>query len=909
MTVNSRLQPDGGSTLRHAGDLVGLLPMLCRRPRRGELPGRHAHDLPRGRYGLPLVCVVRPPGSPVLRTLAGQLATARPGQLPHALVSCEPSPRPPIQTADRDAQGWPATGQVADLLSQLARSLGGTRNSRFGRIRFSRFGLTSWLLRQDVRGDDVEPDQLLLRRLRERAVAGHRFRLTSDQFVSASPSPVPGWARLLIAVVPPLWFLMRIGGRVPGLTQPYRWLLRQPYLAPRDPGTFIGFAERLTVGGRAEEDPEQVRKLLVNAFLEDLRAAYRRRPWRPRGARRTTYPVALLDEATSDNGGFRLLKLINDVRSETGSFDPLLLISGSPQLPPAVDPVTAAATEFAWPAARASEGYQAWCRQFAADSRSRKPTAWYLAVRVEPDEATVEPGADRRDPVVLPRLVAPDPPLWARRGVLLVAIVLAAAGVTGCLVPLYQARARADASWAADHCGQSRGGVFADQLHTDPTGRCYGISDGTMTFSADPDVHDTLRTIHNQNLVLKSGRPTFTVVHFSALDSSSPTNSMLELAGIAAKQREYNADPTSRAQLRILVANGGVAMEQGRTTAAELGELARRDPTIVGVIGLSESRRLTQETIAALGQAGLPVVAATLSADTLIDQSPMYLQVSPQNSREADVAAHYLVNDLAPRRHLSHEVTIVASNDPDDIYSSNLRERIASAVSRLDPTFAVAPTQLYAADSLPGPPAEDVGRGLCQYPGAVFYAGRPDDFGRFLNGIRSKCLSTPPAILAGDDVSRYVAEPAKRARYGIDFQYLSFAVGKTSCNAAGLYANLREILPKVCQPGELDPSLDGHAALAYDAMYVMTHAIDSLLLDGTPPNPGTVWHQLTMTTGKGAIEGETGIIDFNGTPNGQYMADKAVAVMAVDSQGVVAQVGTCGRQVDQTSWCPAPVTP
>ncbi|MGH3773943.1 MAG: hypothetical protein ACRDRW_21550 [Pseudonocardiaceae bacterium] len=51
----------------------------------------------------------------------------------------------------------------------------------------------------------------------------------------------------------------------------------QRYLAPLQSVNFLGFAERLTKGVREPEDSGQIDKLLVHAFLQDLRQAYRRR--------------------------------------------------------------------------------------------------------------------------------------------------------------------------------------------------------------------------------------------------------------------------------------------------------------------------------------------------------------------------------------------------------------------------------------------------------------------------------------------------------------------------------------------------------------------------------------------------------------------------------------------------------
>jgi hypothetical protein len=72
---------------------------------------------------------------------------------------------------------------------------------------------------------------------------------------------------------------------------------------------------------------EYVARLLVNAFLEDLRRAYLLRPWHLLRRRRMTYPMLLLDNIAVDNGGYLLLRLVNDVRNQVGVFDPLLVVA------------------------------------------------------------------------------------------------------------------------------------------------------------------------------------------------------------------------------------------------------------------------------------------------------------------------------------------------------------------------------------------------------------------------------------------------------------------------------------------------------------------------------------------------------------------------------------------------------
>jgi hypothetical protein len=120
--------------------------------------------------------------------------------------------------------------------------------------------------------------------------------------------PVSGWWRPIVDLVrllSPLFFMVKVTGRVPLFGARYRWFLRQAHVAPKVPGGFLGFAERLTAGagGWRQEDPDQVARLLTNAFLEDLRRAWRF-PWRFAGPRRMTYAVLLLDDVAADNGGF-----------------------------------------------------------------------------------------------------------------------------------------------------------------------------------------------------------------------------------------------------------------------------------------------------------------------------------------------------------------------------------------------------------------------------------------------------------------------------------------------------------------------------------------------------------------------------------------------------------------------------
>lgn len=129
---------------------------------------------------------------------------------------------------------------------------------------------------------------------------------------------------------------------------------------------------------RQSEDPFEVQLLLVEAFLSDVARAYRRSPWRSPGARRTAYPVVLLDGADDSNGGFALLELVKEARSESHhSFDPMVFVGLAESFPKDAtsgDPTRPSVVQ--WSASEAMDGYEAWCRGLTG--RSHPVISWYL---------------------------------------------------------------------------------------------------------------------------------------------------------------------------------------------------------------------------------------------------------------------------------------------------------------------------------------------------------------------------------------------------------------------------------------------------------------------------------------------------------------------------------------------------
>jgi hypothetical protein len=297
------------------------------------------------------------------------------------------------------------------------------------------------------------------------------------------------------------------------------------------------------------------------------------------------------------------------------------------------------------------------------------------------------------------------------------------------------------------------------------------------------------------------------------------------------------------------------------------------------------------------------MVAATLSDDRLPGASSLYFQVSPQNAREARVAAAF-----APRLAAdgSRQVRIVRADDPTDTYTRTLADDAVRS-------FRTAGYAVHRDDFPQRDPAGAGGR-ACGATGLVFYVGRPDGFAGFLRGVDQNCRSRPPAILASDDVSRYVADADQRTAYtSIPFSYLSFAVGSPTCDSAAgpgedVYRTIKRLFRFECRPsGDRlgnDPSLDGHALLAYDATWALTVAVQNLAGAGIPVSAGAVWKELSTVR----LDGQSGRIAFGEGPRPQVPPDKAIAILRVDGGSVRETPYRCGRlpgRIRPAAGCPA----
>lgn len=796
----------------------------------------------RGDRGQPIVSLTGAVGaSPALGTLLDGLRTPKSRQVPHARV---------------DAAGGDG---LRELLSSAAEDLVIGPFGRGHPLRFRRFWFLDWLMNQsELEGTERERRAELVRRVRR--ASGPRSELPK-----LGASVLTGWSGLVLLVVsafvPAIVFRVLVSGRVPGPGRVFRWLMRQRY-ASRQSSDFWAFALRLTDNAKGHRDPDQVRRLLVHAFLQDLRDQYRRVPWRIRPWRRTAYPVLLVDNVRGDGPGADLLRLIAVVRKHSDSADPLLVVTAEDgtcpvELPPG-DVV---------PLALADDALRRW-RELP---RGERGSGRFL-VRI-PALSGLE-----RFPALIPEIEPRRPPWLVHRAALV-------------LVPLLPVLA--SCAWLLQglrsDCSPVHFGGRVDVSMED--GQCVGYSDDARQFfGSDEGLRKIQGKIFEQNQEAKDiaegnvGRPQVTVVYLGTLtkpgvnpDEETFAAEREELEGIAVAQHQAKLDAAvdpNAPVLRVVVANAGLEMRSAEKVARSLTSLQRDDPTVVGVVGLVESRTWTRDALKSLRQTGLPVIAPTLSADGVGSVSTQYLQIAPPNLDQAAMVRQYTV-DVVRKKSLVNYYSFGAGGkeaDETDLYVNTLRQDLKAAFPGGD----------YQEHYWNGQSLGEVCPKDGQLDGVVFFGGRYSEFGGFAKQLAKDCSGNMPVVIGDDSVNRYMANASLRELAPENLRLAYVSKGSLAfCDRLrstddpvrrDFRAAVRAVLGKCDDEGKLP--VGERVGLAYDGVQLLLLGVrdkaSQRLEDGGERawDPGLVVPgQLHSTIREVAGEnhqGVTGVITFDG---------------------------------------------
>lgn len=874
MTTDAAPRVPARRRFRGLSNLVGLLIGLVERPR---WLGPKNSDL-RGDRPLPLVCLVGQSGAEVLDGLAVGM-TGRTRKPPFARVVAEKGAEQPDEPDDRQP--------VLPLLEQLRQGLrlpvyGSTR-----RARFRHYHLVDWLTRRSA-GKAVQRDETFptVQALREWHTKGRPSALSPETGGDSL------WLRLL-TLVPDLFRLARFGlWRTFG--EP-RWLMRQPFMMPGHSTRFVDFADRLADDRRGRESATQVEKLLVHAFLQDLRAEFRPRRLRPRRWRHTSHVVVLLEGVTQGNGGWKLLRLINDVRNESTEHDPLLVVATAQRKPDDLRP-----GEAPWRAQEAGAALEAWENGLPVGRQKLSADARFLFLSV-PDPGGDGPSdADDAAWRTWDGHQSPKPPVLARRWALVLTFALVVIALVSTVVlPAAQRY--------GNGCLPLTVGDGVAVRWMDDLDECVGYSDdASQVFGTDERLRRAQRDVFASNRVAEdlheaSGRPLVSLVYFGDLthaEESPGTDASIaeELEGLHIQQRALNVENYDRPLLRIVVANGGEGMLSARTVVDDLLlPMVDDDPSVLGVVNLGLTTDATESALGALGDHGVPVVATTLTGTVLPSLSPLYFQLVPPNGAQARAVAGYAAT-LGARRVMVYHPNL------SDNYLRTLVEESANALRERGIL------------STPSSWGDQVGEIVpaCGADTMLFYAGRENDFRNFLIKVVTTCGKPgqdQPVVVGDDTVSRFMAQQSVRQDInlaGRPASFVSLAPGvvlaEGKCRPGGTGEAGDQALTAFCEgysklpedkrsgrpwPGE-------RVGLAYDAAGLFVHAVElnqqrrrvpdpldppSTTEPPYSPNRGAIAHEMR---GFKDYQGATGTIDFTTSATG---ATRPVGILTVDNVG------------------------
>ncbi|MFF3553875.1 ABC transporter substrate-binding protein [Streptomyces tsukubensis] len=593
------------------------------------------------------------------------------------------------------------------------------------------------------------------------------------------------WFIALISGVGFLLLLVLLDNVLPGraplflwLRRESRWFLTTTFLRAASPGrpTDVSLVRPVrswnAIAARAHEVAEALKtgddfqlQLYVLALCEDLRDNHRRWSWDLRGFKRPRPPVLFVPRASADNGGIELIKAVSDVRSRRSELDPLLLVASVRAAD--VDRLQRSSVQDAGTAPWT--WYQEWGRNLRAGqspSRALAELPWVIKVPLRAERLVVSEEARRQCVRASARPTAARL-VWSVHTLVLVTALIA----TG--VALH-------AGELADrYCSSSLLSANRDTVRLRAPGasepECIGIAAGDVRFSdwlkggeqaPGPDrlpwtLEQLEERIRKANAEVLRDNPDnyVTVVYAGPLSTSprertSPVKGIEELAGVHLAQAVINKRRSTG--LRVLIANGGVDMRHQKAMAESIARYARRDPTLVGVIGAGRDLTTSTETAIILANAELPVVSGTNSASFLPRQRANWFSLAAPDDWQIEqlgLIARQLRTPKAPQYAL---VLARDTMNSDDQYT-NEQAKYSNLMLRRE-GYQVLPERRYAVRSGRAE-LEAQTEEICQgsrVPSVIYFAGRVEDVGPLMSQLNTEqgCARRNISVLTGDDLSK-----------------------------------------------------------------------------------------------------------------------------------------------------------
>ncbi|UGY93586.1 hypothetical protein [Streptomyces gobiensis] len=852
--------------------------------------------------------VVEPPRA---RTCASLVLIAQEGAGTEALrivralrercIDSEDRPLAPVALCPPRGQR-PTTGQV-QFYESIVDGLRTTKPGDIGRLTFRDYALMRTVVEASLTGRGADGKAKELRKQLHRA----RFPARPG-----GPPPLdevlPWFGKLLLwtwgRAVQPLFSWRTDRRMMRGWFGPWA----QVALRAKQE-SFFQSAHQLSRQGQLHT-PEHIDAVLTRALLADLDRALRRRWWSPWRRRRTARCVLLLAEPDGDSGQVRgfLAAYTKAVRQcpTTGTVLVARTRAGTPdELGVRVDDsFTAVAASLADKTHETHEaGATGPLRAGAVRVGTGQPGADAVADWLK-DHPKIP---DREGPSRSPRAAAV---VQSVAMVAVLTLLYSGAGFLGAPLPLFEDANRP--------CPEG-------QFEAADGHGCLGLSDGSEPFAgASGEYNELLDMIRETNAevteLAERGQEIRTIVHFEPFTDGQTFSQLVEagvlpeLRGLALQQREALREARNndkKVGIRVLLANSGPLFEEGERVA-ELIVAWMAEERIVGVVGLGQSRLGTKRAIKVLDRASLPMISTSATADEMTEQSPQYYQIAPGNRREARAAVSFVKHQefvTLPDGSRRRAKSTVVVHDPHDPYSSNLsadfeaefRKEVGGKVTMVD----------YSPDSeAVSSSVTDLARRVCGALRAepatmVFWAGRAREMLAFLDEFRKSPDCDAITVLGGDDLTNsLIKEENPVATYReLTLHHMAHAVPGID-RPTNEVSTFVERYQKQFGADDLIVN-DGHPALGWDALKVLSHAVNLARSTSHDPDFDKSTVSSKLRSSDNTIQGVTGVLDFYSAGRSVPIPrDKPIYVIEDARSGphIALKCGNFGVGAEQTKW-------
>ncbi|MEV1242786.1 hypothetical protein [Nonomuraea sp. NPDC049750] len=396
--------------------------------------------------------------------------------------------------------------------------------------------------------------------------------------------------------------------------------------------------------------------------------------------------------------------------------------------------------------------------------------------------------------------------------------------------------------------------------------------------SKNPDMRYTIKRI----VYLGSGVA-------GAFDAGVAYNGVIpELHGIRLAQRKMNelaeGNPRTKDQLSgnvfviVDIREAGKDYAQAPQIAQQV--VRQSTETVLGVIGLGESRQQTLEALKTLGDGGLPILGMGATSEDM-QAHPLYHQISFDNPYQARMFAAFarqanIIRAGESGRCVPADKALVIG-DPTDNYSLRLGEDLVTEFP-MDKAHVIwfpppgSATSVHPMGTFVTSDSELLEKACAQLAQSaddrtvVFWSGRGERLRDFL--VAAKDSAACPAsftVVSGGDIS---TTSVLKERFPTDFAgvtlfYSAHALPSSPPNSAGDdYTHRYLDLYKTTN----DPWYDNwRGPIAYDGLVTMVSGINTVCRENGPAGCGrgsVASHFRYRIGGESGLRGATGIIRF-----------------------------------------------